>query len=397
MKAQIERKGLLSRVRSSLATYPVTLILGPRQCGKSTMAREVCEQNQGVFFDLEDPLCPLRPDSAATVLAPLRGLVVLDEIQRQPGLFELLRVLADRPEGPARFLILGSAAPELVRGASESLAGRVSFVPMTGFNIEESGVEHLDRLWVRGAFPASYLSSDDVGSMAWRANFVQACLERDIPQLGVRVSAQTLHRFWMMLAHYHGQIWNAAELARAMSVKEDTARHYLDILCGTFMVRQLPAWFENLGKRIVKSPRIYLRDSGILHSLLGLSDRLSVLSYPRFGFSWEGFVIEQIMALLHTDRDCYFYRTHAGAELDLLTFSRGRRYGFEIKYDDRPHLTRSMHVALSDLTLEKLWVVRPSGPRYPLAERVEVVSVGDLPPLLATLRDGQPGEAGKEL
>ena len=385
MKTLVKRKALLKRVNSSLAAYPVTLILGPRQCGKSTVARAVCAQKKGVFFDLEDPLCPLRPESAANVLAPLRGLVVLDEIQRQPQLFSLLRVLADRPDAPARFLILGSAASELVRGASESLAGRVAFVPMTGFSVEELGGDESDALWIRGAFPASCLAADDVSSMAWRSNFVQACLERDIPQLGIRVSAQTLHRFWMMLAHYHGQIWNAAELARAMSVKEDTARHYLDILCGTFMVRQLPAWYENLGKRIVKAPRIYLRDSGILHALLGLGDRLSVLSHPRFGFSWEGFVIEQILSLLHTDRDSYFYRTHAGAELDLLTFSMGRRYGFEIKYDDSPRLTRSMHVALSDLELEKLWVVRPSGPRYPLAERVEVVSVGDLPSLMHAL------------
>jgi predicted AAA+ superfamily ATPase len=386
VKALIEREELLKRVKSSLDAYPVTLILGPRQCGKSTVARLVCEQNRGLFFDLEDPLCPLRPESAANVLAPLRGLVVLDEIQRQPQLFQLLRVLADRPDAPARFLILGSAAPELIQGAAESLAGRVSFVPMTGFNVEELGVEKADALWIRGAFPASCLAADDDRSMAWRSNFIQACLERDLPQLGIRVSAQTVHRFWMMLAHYHGQIWNAAELARAMSVKENTARHYLDILCGTFMVRQLPAWFENLGKRIVKSPRIYLRDSGLLHSLLGLGDRLSVLSYPRFGFSWEGFVIEQILSLLHTDRDSYFYRTHAGAELDLLTFSKGRRYGFEIKFEDRPQMTRSMHVVLSDLELEKLWVVRPSGPRYPLAERVEVVSVGDLPSLLPALR-----------
>ncbi len=386
MRTLIERKGLLNRVMKSLAEYPVTLILGPRQCGKSTVARAVCEQKKGVFFDLEDPLCPVREESAATVLGSLRGLVVLDEIQRQPQLFQLLRVLADRPDTPARFLILGSAAPELVRGASESLAGRVAFVPMTGFSVEEFGVEEADTLWIRGAFPASCLAAEDARSMAWRSNFIQACLERDIPQLGIRVSSQTLHRFWMMLAHYHGQIWKASELARAMSVKEDTARHYLDILCGTYMVRQLPAWYENLGKRIVKSPRIYLRDSGILHSLLGLSDRLSLLSYPRFGFSWEGFVIEQILSLLHTDRDSYFYRTHAGAELDLLTFSKGRRYGFEIKYDDSPHMTRSMHVVLSDLALEKLWVVKPSGPRYPLAERVEVVSVGDLPSLLASLR-----------
>ena len=265
----IARTELISRVEKSLSRYPVTLLLGPRQCGKTTAAREIFQDRGGAYFDLEDPETPLRSDTAKLVLKDLQGLVVIDEFQRQPDLFPLLRVLADRDPNPAHFLVLGSASPELVRGVSESLAGRVAYQEMNGFQLAETGAGNLQSLWLRGGFPRAYLAEDDRASFEWRVNFLQSFLERDIPQLGIRIPAHALRRFWVMLAHVHGQVWNASELARSMGAKEDTARKYLDILTGAFMVRQLPPWFQNVGKRLVKAPKIYIRDSGIFHTLLG--------------------------------------------------------------------------------------------------------------------------------
>lgn len=366
----LERTGLEERIRQGIRYYPVTMLLGPRQCGKTSLARRIGERWGGTYFDLEDPETPLQPSVARAVLKDLRGLVIIDEIQRQPTLFELLRVLADRPKKPARFLILGSASPDIVRGVSETLAGRVTYVEMSGFTLEETGADKWKRLWLRGGFPPSFLARDGERSYGWRINFIQSFLERDIPQLGIRVPASALRRFWTMLAHLHGQVWNAADLARAMGVKEDTARHYLDILAGAFMVRQLPPWFENTGKRVVKAPKVYFRDTGLLHALLRVKSLEQLLAYPRFGFSWEGFAMEEVIQYVQADRDSYFYKTHGGAELDLLVVRGGRRYGFEFKFEDTPRVTRSMHEVLKDLKLTKLWVVYNGDRSYPLGERL---------------------------
>lgn len=349
------------------------LLLGPRQCGKTTLARWIHEARRGSYFDLEDPRTPLRPEIAGEVLAPLRGLVVIDEFQRQPRLFELIRVLVDRRPLPARFLILGSASPDLVRGASESLAGRVAHCEMAGFGLAEIDSRRRAALWLRGSYPRSFLAGSDAASLAWRQDFLRSFLERDVPQLGLRVPAAALRRFWTMLAHYHGQPWNAADLARSLGTGEHAVRHYLDVLTSAFMVRQLPPWFENLGKRLVKAPKVYVRDSGLLHALLGIRTRLDLHSHPRLGFSWEGFAVEETLRLLEPGTEAFFYRTHAGAELDLLAVRGRTRFGFEMKYEDAPRLTRSMHVALQDLGLEHLWVVCPDGQPHPLADRVTVV------------------------
>lgn len=374
----IHRTELMAQIDAGLTDYPVVLLLGPRQCGKTTIAREVAEKRAAHFFDIEDPECPLKPENASLVLRDLKGLVIIDECQRMPLLFELIRVLSDRRPLPARFLILGSAAPELVKGVSESLAGRVAFVPMSGFNLGEVGAEQWQKLWVRGRFPDSFLATDDERSMAWRQNFMQSFLERDIPQLGIRVPAPTLRRFWTMLAHWHGQTWNAAELARTLDASQPATRRYLDILTGSFMVRQLPPWFENVGKRLVKAPKIYLRDTGLLHALLSLRDTDQALAHPRLGFSWEGFALEEVLIRLRAERDAYYYKTHGGAELDLLIAHGGRRYGFEFKFRDSPTTTHSMHVVIDDLKLDRLFVVYPGTNRYPLADKIEVLPLKDL-------------------
>jgi len=371
----IERKSLEKRIYASLEDYPITLLLGPRQCGKTSLARRIADHREGAYFDLEDPEVPLQQNVARTVLKDLRGLVVIDEVQRQPDLFELLRVFADRRPLHARFLLLGSASPAIVKGVSESLAGRVAFLEMGGFTLTEVGEQNWTRLWVRGGFPLAYLATNEDKCFGWLMNFMQSLLERDIPQLGIRVPAAVLRRFWTMLAHYHGQPWNASELARAMGVKQDTARHYLDILGGAFMLRQLPPWFENTGKRVVKAPKVYFRDTGLLHALLGLRDTQQVFGHPRFGFSWEGFAMEEVIRTAQAERDAYFYRTHAGAELDLLILRGGRRYGFELKFEDAPRPTRSMQMVLEDLNLERLWIVYPGDRTFPLKERIELLPI----------------------
>jgi len=383
---KIPRHQLISKIRQAINHYPVTLLLGARQCGKTTLAKEIFEKKGGSYFDLEDPETPLRPEMAKLVLKDLRGLVVIDEIQRQPELFTLLRVLADRRPMPAHFLILGSASPELVRGVSESLAGRVAYIEMEGFLLNEVQSKSQDRLWVRGGFPLSFLASNDHLSHEWRSYFIQNFLEKDIPQLGIHIPAHALRRFWTMLAHYHGQVWNAAELARSIGTKEDTARKYLDLLTGAFLVRQLPPWFENIGKRLVKAPKVFIRDSGILHTLLGLKNKTEIQSHPKLGFSWEGFALEQIIGIIGAEKEFYFYKTHGGAELDCLFFHYGKRYGFEFKYEDAPKSTRSMHVAYEDLKLKKLWVVYPGDQLYPLREGIEVVPLREMSQVLEKQR-----------
>ncbi len=326
-----------------------------------------------------------RLSAPMTTLEKLSGLVVIDEVQRRPDLFELIRVLVDRPENRARFLLLGSASPRIVAGVSESLAGRIGFVDLSGFNLRETGPEHQDRLWTRGGFPRAFLAANDTASLRWRDDFVRTFLERDIPQLGISVPAETIRRFWTMVAHYHGQVWNAAQLARSLGASENTARRYLDILAGAFMVRVLAPWFENVGKRQVKAPKIYLRDTGLLHALLQIGTLRELEAHPQLDASWEGFALENVVSLLDT-RDVYFWATHGGAELDLLVTLGGRRYGFEFKYRDAPARTRSMLIAREDLGLEHLWVVYPGSTEYALDETIDVVPLGSIPRLADELR-----------
>ena len=373
----LPRPHALGRLDQALRLQPVTALLGPRQCGKTTLARSVAEREPCEFFDLENPVDLRRLSAPMVTLEKLSGLVVIDEVQRRPDLFELLRVLVDRPDNPARFLVLGSASPQLVKGVSESLAGRIGFIDLSGFDLRETGAEHQDRLWIRGGFPRSFLAQDDTESLIWRDAFIRTFLERDIPQLGIRVPAETLRRFWTMIAHYHGQIWNAAELARSLGTSENTARSYLDILAGAYMVRILPPWFENVGKRQVKSPQIFLRDTGILHALLQIRSLSDLEGHPKLGASWEGFAVEQVSALLQT-RDVYFWATHGGAELDLLVTIGGKRYGFEFKYADAPGRTRSMLVALEDLGLARLWVIYPGTKEYPIHDSISVVPLASI-------------------
>jgi predicted AAA+ superfamily ATPase len=381
----VNRPAVIDQIERALAIHPIAALLGPRQCGKTTLARIISEHQPSTYFDLENPVDRRRLAAPLTALEGLSDLVIIDEVQQQPELFELLRVLVDRPHSPAQFLLLGSASPQIIRGVSESLAGRIGFVDLAGFDLVEVGVSERDRLWLRGGFPRSFLASDDAASMNWREGFIRTFLERDIPQLGITIPRETLRRFWTMVAHYHGQLWNGADFARSLGTSEVTARRYLDILAGAYMVRILPPWFENISKRQVKSPKTYIRDSGILHGLLQLGTLPEVQSHPKLGASWEGFVIEQIISLLDT-RDAYFWATHGGAELNLLVRAGSKHYGFEIKYADAPGKTRSMHTALHDLRLEHLWVIYPGQHEYALDERITVLPLATLPRLATSLR-----------
>ena len=375
--AMLDRATDRSLVRTALRRSRVVALLGPRQCGKTTLAREFVPADSPNYFDLEDPASLARLAEPDTALRPLKGLVVIDEVQRRPELFPLLRVLADRRPRPARFLLLGSAAPELLKQASESLAGRLETVPLEGFRLADLGAGAQPRHWLRGGFPLAFTARNDADSFVWRRQFLSTFLERDLPQLGVTIPAVTLRRFWAMLAHYHGQIWNAAELARAFAVNESTVRRYLDLMTGVFMVRQLPPWFENLGKRQVKAPKIYLRDSGLLHALLGLGTQRDLEHHPKLGASWEGYAVEEILKALQPD-DAYYWATHNGAEIDLVLFKNGQRIGIECKRADAPTLTPSMRIALADLKLDQLLVAYPGERRYRLAKGVEVVPLAEL-------------------
>ena len=359
-------------VRTALKRSRVVALLGPRQCGKTTLAREFVAADSINYFDLEDPASLARLSEPDLALRPLKGLVVIDEVQRHPDLFPLLRVLADQRPLPARFLILGSASPELLRQSAETLAGRIETVPLEGLRLGDLGASAQPRHWFRGGFPLAFTARSEVDSIAWRKQFLQTFLERDLPQLGVQIPAATLNRFWHMVAHYHGQIWNAAEFARALAVNESTVRRYLDLLSGVFMVRQLPPWFENLGKRQIKAPKIYIRDSGLLHSLLGINTTRELALHPKVGASWEGYAVEEVIKALRPDA-AYYWATHNGAEIDLLLFQGGQRIGVELKRSDAPTLTPSMRIALADLKLNELKVVYPGEYSYRLAPKVEVV------------------------
>ncbi len=317
------------------------------------------------FFDMENPIDLQRLAAPMQALSDLTGLVIIDEVQRKPDLFELLRVLVDRPERKSRFLLLGSASPHIVKGVSESLAGRIGFVDLTGFQLLEVGIKNRDKLWLRGGFPKAFLAGSRAESIDWHESFARTFLERDIPQLGITTPSETLRRFWTMVAHYHGQVWNAAEFARSLGAAENTARRYLDILSGAYMVRVLPPWFENIKKRQVKAPKVYIRDSGLLHHLLQVSTIADLRGHPKIGASWEGFAMEQIIHLLGT-RDAYFWATHSGAELDLMVMIAGKRFGFEFKYTDAPKRNKSMHVAMKDLGLAHLWIIYPGDQQYAL-------------------------------
>jgi predicted AAA+ superfamily ATPase len=358
-------------IRLAMMRSRAVALLGPRQCGKTTLARQFVDINSPNYFDLEDPESLARLEDPKTSLSQLKGVVVIDEVQRRPDLFPVLRVLLDRKPLPAKFLILGSASPEFLRQSSESLAGRIEIVVIGGFGIGEVSLKCAPRLWLRGGFPLSFLSKSDEDSFIWRKGFIQTFLERDLRQQNITLPTVLLHRFWTMVAHSHGQIWNTADPARSLGVSEPTIRRYLDILTGVFMVRQLHPWHANIKKRQVKSPKVYIRDSGMLHALLGLKTESDVIGYPKYGSSWEGFVVEEIIKSIDPD-DVYFWATHNGAEIDMVFTKAGRMYGIEVKRADAPSMTPSIKMALHDLNLERIAVIYPGDKRYLLGDRVVV-------------------------
>jgi predicted AAA+ superfamily ATPase len=380
----MQRSALENRTQDLLRTFRVVALLGPRQSGKTTLARQIAagvadfpaERN---YFDLEDPAQLDRLENPKLALESLRGLVVIDEIQRRPDLFPVLRVLADRPNTPARFLILGSASRDLIRQGSESLAGRIGFVEVTPFTLSETGVAEIEKLWLRGGFPLSFLAASDADSAQWREFYIRTFLERDIPALGIQIPPLALRRFWMMLAHYHGQVFNASDLGRSLNVADTTVRRYLDVLTGTFMVRRLPPWFENIGKRQVKTPKIYFRDSGLLHRLAGVNDAGQLHTWPKLGASWEGFALEEIIRLADAaEEEAYFWSVHSQGELDLMIVKDGRRLGFEFKYADSPKMTSACHMALEHLKLDQLTLVCPGDAAHELDAKVRVCGLSRL-------------------
>lgn len=378
MRRHVPRERHVETVAGLIERHPVVAILGARQVGKTTLALDLAalRGEPTTHFDLEDPEDLARLEDPKLALRDLRGLIVIDEVQRRPDLFPVLRVLADRRDRPARFLILGSASPDALRQSSESLAGRIVYHELGGFSLDEVGFDNLPDLWLRGGFPRSFLASGDAESMEWRRSFVRTFLERDLPQLGIQVPAPTLHRFWSMVAHYHGQTWNSSELARALDVSQPTVKRYLDLLTAALVVRQLQPWFENLGKRQVKSPKAYVLDSGLLHTLLGLETRDELERHPKVGASWEGFALGEIVARLGAfPEECYFWATHSGAELDLLIVRGTRKIGFELKRTTRPRITASMRSALETLDLERLDLIHAGEESFPLGERVRAVAL----------------------
>jgi predicted AAA+ superfamily ATPase len=385
----ISRDRHLERLAWLFRTFPIVAILGARQVGKTTIARSFGERLGGPVtrFDLESAAdLALLADPELT-LGPLQGLVILDEIQRRPELFPLLRVLADRPDSDTKFLVLGSASPDLLRQSSESLAGRIGYHRLHGFALDEVGPDVLGRLWLRGGFPRSFLAPGEAESFEWRRSFLQTFLERDLPQLGIRTPAETLRRFWSMVAHYHAQTWNGAEIARAFGVGESSVRRYLDLLTDALVLRQLPPWHANVSKRQVRSPKVFVEDSGLLHALLGIESGDDLAGHPKVGASWEGFLVKEIVERLNArTEECFFWATHAGAELDLLIVSGQRRLGFEVKRTTAPRLTRSMAAVLEDLDLERLDVIHAGERTFPLAQKVRAVAAGELLDQIEPLR-----------
>ncbi|MFO1258759.1 MAG: ATP-binding protein [Gammaproteobacteria bacterium] len=377
----IERAQYVDKLTHLLKFNPVVGLIGSRQVGKTTLAKTLKNTlSDLVFFDLEDPRDAARLQEPMMALEPLSGLVVIDEIQHQPNLFKVLRVLADRNPLPCRFLVLGSASPDLLKQSAESLAGRIAYLEMDGFSLQEVGKENLERLWLRGSFPRSFLSSSEQTSFEWRQSFIKTFLERDLPQLGITIPSKTLSRFWMMLAHYHGQIWNASEFSRAFGMSDKTVRSYLDLLSSTFVVRQLQPWWENISKRQVKSPKIYIHDSGILHTLIGLETLDALSGHVKVGASWEGFAINTILNVLNIQsHEAYFWSAHSGAELDLLVVRGQQRIGFEFKRTLMPQLTHSLLTAIKDLKLSKAYLVHAGQDSFPLSEQVTALGLHDNP------------------
>ncbi len=368
----VERNQKIAEIMRAIARSRVVHITGPRQSGKTTLARQFAAPDSANYFDCENPQDLVRLEDPILSLGMLRGLVVIDEVQRKPELFPVLRVLADRADGPATFLILGSTSGKLSGQASESLAGRIETIEIDGFRLGEIDAEESNNLWMRGSFPLSFLARTDEDSAAWRRNFVRTFLERDIAALGIRIPVVAMYRFWSMLAHYHGQTWKATAPAQALNDTERNVRKYLDILTETYMVRQLQPYFANSSKRQLKMPKVYLRDSGILHQFFGVQTLSDILQHPRIGASWEGFAIENILTAVEHDA-AWYWGTHAGAEIDLLLQTRGKLYGYEIKWTQSPRLTRSMITALTELELEHIVVVYPGTTQFSLHDKVHVV------------------------
>ncbi len=372
----ITRNELSDLINRRLKQSPAVALLGPRQCGKSTLARSIAAQSSSTYFDLESPADLRALSEPMSALEKLRGLVVIDEVQRRSELFPILRVLLDRKPIRTRFLILGSAAPELLRQTSETLAGRVALIEMSGFAMSETGHSTLQRLWNRGGFPLSFTARTQQASVEWRQDFIRTFLERDLPELGIRVPAITMRRFWVMLAHQHGGIWNGSAIGGSLGQAHTTVRHHLDTLSSALVVRVLQPWFENVGKRQIKSPKVYVRDSGLLHSLLDIHTQDALDRHPKLGASWEGFVIEQLLTELRASQ-AYYWRTQAGAELDLLLMHKSQRIGIEVKYSDAPSMTPSMVAACTDLKLNRLIVIYPGSRQYVLTKNVTVMSLTD--------------------
>ncbi|MBM3579231.1 MAG: ATP-binding protein [Alphaproteobacteria bacterium] len=368
------RKDFYKKINKTFGVSPIVALLGPGQCGKTTIAREFLKEKGKYrahnYFDLEKKSDLDHLANPETALSGLKGLIVIDKIQRRPDLFQSLRVLVDRPKNKQKYLILGSAQRELIKQSSETLAGRISYLELTPFNFNET--DNLEKLWLRGGFPKSFLTKSEENSFNWRSDYVRTFLERDIPSLGIRISPHKLENFWMMLAHYHGNVFNASELSRSLGWSYNTIQDYADILTHTLMIRQLQPWLENINKRQVKSPKIYFRDSGIFHHHLGIKEKHALLRHPKLGASWEGFVMEEIIrAIDAAPNECYFWATHNNAKLDLLIIKNGRRFGFEIKFSQTPQVTRGTHSALQDLRLEKIFAIHPGNRRYKMHDKVE--------------------------
>jgi len=370
----ITRTQFEQNILKALKRSRITALLGPRQSGKTTLAKIISKKIPSHFLDLESPADKAKLQNPELYLKSLSGLIIIDEIQIMPELFPVLRVLADQSEKDRRFLILGSASPHLVKNASESLAGRVEFIDLQGFNLTETGNRNLDKLWLRGGFPLSFIAETDEDSVAWKEGFIRTFLQRDIPQLGITIPSATLRRFWTMLAHSHGQVLNSSRLAESMGLSNKTIRTYIDILSSTYMIRQLQPWFSDVKKRQVKSPKIYFTDTGILHHLLGIQNRENLLSNPILGASWESFALEQILRTI-PNIEPYFWSTYSGAELDLLIMKDNKRTGIEFKFTESPKTTKSMHSALNELNLEKLYIINPGKDHYPIHEKIEVCSL----------------------
>ncbi|MFC1808045.1 ATP-binding protein [Candidatus Omnitrophota bacterium] len=371
----MKRTQEIERINKLFKACPVIGILGPRQCGKTTLSRQFSKQRTSdiTFFDLENPRDLQRLQDPLLALEGAKGLVIIDEIQRSPDLFPVLRVLADRPRS-AKYLVLGSASQDLIRQGAESLAGRISYMEMGGFSLRHVAAKELEKLWIRGGFPRSFLAASEKISYQWREDFIRTFLERDIPQLGINIPAKSLGRFWRMLAHYHGQVFNASEIGRSMDVSDHTAQRYLDLLSGTFMIRQLKPWYYNTKKRLIKRSKIYFRDTGILHALLSLERKKDLLSHPKLGASWEGFALEEATkAMQLKEEDAFFWGVHTGAELDLVFQKHGKLYGIEVKYSQAPYLTSSMRYVLKELSLKHLWVIYPGKETYSLSRNVTVI------------------------